>query len=212
MRLLGGGGDDGGQGVAQLFKLTLSRGVEQRQRAQVDGVVGILGVDGDGGAGRCSLAAVADADGAEEVLGVSQVGLNLGAAEALATLGLGLLLSIRVELGFGSSAGSLVLGDAIGLGLLVGLGLGEGLGLGLGSLALLLALYLGIFGGIPRVKDLVRGWSSVGWMTLREDGQRGGINSHRCHPLRRRTGGGGRRSREVKREGCCPRSPRRLGK
>jgi len=56
-------------------------------------VVGVRRVDDDGGAGRGALAGAADADAGEEVLGVLQVGLLLGAAQALALLGLGLVVA-----------------------------------------------------------------------------------------------------------------------
>ena len=157
--LLGGSGDDGGQSVAQLLKLTLSRGVEQRKRGNVDSVGRVLGVNDDGGAGGRSLAAVADANSAKHVLGVRKVGLLLGAAETFAALSLSLVLLFLLVLA-SRGAGGLVLSDALSLGLLVGLGLGKSLGLGLGGLALLLALYFGVFGGIPRIEDLMASYVS----------------------------------------------------
>lgn len=88
---------------------------------------------------------------------MGKVGILLGATEALATLRLGLILVAGrlAVLEAATGALSLVQGDALGLGLLVGGGLGVRLGLDLGSLALLLALYLGVLGGIPRVEDLM---------------------------------------------------------
>lgn len=47
-----------------------------------------------------------------------------------------------------------MLGNTLGLGFLVGGGFGISLGFGLGGLLSFLTLYLGIFGGIPRVEDL----------------------------------------------------------
>lgn len=154
VRLLGGGGDDGGQSVAQLLELSLSRRVEQRQGSKVDRVGRILRIEGDGSAGSSGFAAVADANLTKQVLGVTEVSLLLSTAEALAALSLSLLLlrSLLVDEGLG--ARGLVLSDTLSLGLLVRLGFGEGLDLGLSGLALLLALYLGILGGIPRVDNL----------------------------------------------------------
>jgi hypothetical protein len=84
-----------------------------------------------------------------------QVRLYLCTAESFAAFCLGLvfvaLLFIFSAL---TSTIGLVFGNALGLGFLVRGSFGEGLGLGLGGLALLLALYLGILGGIPRVKNL----------------------------------------------------------
>lgn len=81
-----------------------------------------------------------------------EVGLLLGGGEALALLGLGLLFRV---VPVAPLLKSLALGDLLGdtdrLGLLVGLGLGVGLGFGLGGLPFLLALDLGVFGGVPRV-------------------------------------------------------------
>ena len=59
-----------------------------------------------------------------------QVGVLLGAAQALTALGLGLLLVV-VALSELAGPLGLDLGDALSLGLLVGGGLGVGLGLGL---------------------------------------------------------------------------------
>jgi hypothetical protein len=158
VRLLGAGGQDGNQGGAQLLKLQLGGGVEEGQRSDVDGVVGVLAIDGDDGAGGLGLAVVADADVAkvtQEVLSVGKVRLLLGPTESLAALGLGLLLIGLVILESGFRAGGLVLGDALRLGLLARSRLSGGFGFGLGGLALLLALYLGVLCGIPRLEDLV---------------------------------------------------------
>lgn len=92
-----------------------------------------------------------------------KIGFLLRTAEALATLGLGLLLlALFVLLGTLSGTISLMGGDALGLALLVGGGLGLGLGLGLDGLALLFTLYLGVLGGIPGFEDLWRPASVVG--------------------------------------------------
>jgi hypothetical protein len=152
--LLAGGGDDGDQGGAQLLELQLGLGVEERQGGEVDRLGGVLGVEGNGGAGSGALAAVADANLAKEVLGVLQVGVLLGAAEALTALSLGLLLILLVRLGGAAGTLGLVLCDALALGLLVGGGGGGGLGLGLLGLLSLLTLCLGVIGGIPGVEDL----------------------------------------------------------
>ena len=77
-----------------------------------------------------------------------QVGVLLGAAQALTALGLGLLLVV-VALSELAGPLGLDLGDALSLGLLVGGGLGVGLGLGFGGLLGLLSLDLGILGGVP---------------------------------------------------------------
>ena len=154
--LFGVAGKNGGHGGAHRLKLLLGLGVEEGQGGQVDRVGGVLRVDDDGGAGGRGLAAGVEADGAKQVLGVMQIRLLLGAAQALAALGLGLLLAALL-VAFGTLPGALglVIGDALDLALLLGRGLGISLGLGLGRLSLLLALYLGVFGGIPRVEDLV---------------------------------------------------------
>lgn len=116
MRLLRAGRDDGCEGVAEGLELGLGRGVEEREIRNVDGVVGVLGVDDDGGSDSGGLAVVADANVAEEVLGVLQVGILLGATQAFAALsrslvlfaGLGILQAALGTLG-------LVRGDALGL-------------------------------------------------------------------------------------------------
>ncbi len=152
MCLLGVAGDDGAEHGAQLLELEFGGRPEERQGGEVDSLGRVARVDGHGAAGRGGLAVVADADAAEQVLGVAEVRLLLGAAEALALLALGLVLAFLV-VGFGLGAGALgqAVGDALGLGLLVGGGFGVGLGLGLGGLLCLFALDLGVFGGVPRV-------------------------------------------------------------
>ena len=151
VRLLGARRDDGAQGGAQLLELRLGRGLEDWERAEVDRLVGVVRVDDDVAGGR-GLAPAADADGAEEVLGVAEIGLLLGAAQALALLRLGLILAL-VLLGLGAGAGplGLAVGDSLGLALLVRGSLRLGLGLGFGSLLCLFALDFGVLSGVPRV-------------------------------------------------------------
>lgn len=159
MRLLGGGRDDGCQRVAQVLELGLGRGVEQRQGADVDSVVGVLAVDNNSGADGLALATAADAYISEEILSIPEIGLLLGAAEALAALGLCLLLVLRVVIILaGGGTRGLELGDTLGLALLGrSSSFGGGFGLSSSGLALLLALYLGVFGSIPGVEDLRKG-------------------------------------------------------
>ena len=83
-----------------------------------------------------------------------QVGLLLGATQALAALALG-LVGVQVVLVLGVAPPLVtVLFYPLGLGLLVCGGSGLGLGFGLGSLCGLFALRIGVFGGVPRVQDL----------------------------------------------------------
>jgi len=148
--LLGVGSKNRDESVAQSLKLGLGLGVEHGEGREVDGVVGVLGIDHHGASGGENLAAVADANGTEKILGVLEIGLLLGAAKALALLGLGLVVVARL-ISFLELAGTLghALSDALGLGLLVGSSLGLSLSLGLSSLLSLLALNLGVLGGVP---------------------------------------------------------------
>lgn len=152
MRLLRVAADDGDQRVAQGLELGLGVGVEEGDGGEVDRVRGVRGVDDDCGAGRGSLASAADADASEEVLGVLQVGLLLGTAQAFALLGLGLVVA-RFIFAFFCAAGLLgqLFGNALRPGLLVRGGFSCCLGLGLLGLFGLLALDIGVFGGVPRV-------------------------------------------------------------
>lgn len=162
MSLLGGAGDDGAEGLAEGGELSLGGRVEEGKVGNVHRVVRVVGVENDGSTDGGSLAVVADANLAKEILGVSQVCILLGAAKTLATLGGSLILVILAEEAFrftSTSTLGLVLGNTLGLGLLVGGGFGISLGLGLSSLLCLLALYLGVFGGIPGIEDLERGES-----------------------------------------------------
>jgi hypothetical protein len=150
VRLLRVGTDNRDHGVAEVLELGLGLGVEEREGGNVDRVVGVLGVDDNGGAGRGSLAGAADADAGKEVLGVPQVSLLLGLAQTLALLGLGLFVALLVApFREGCGLGCQLLGNALGLGLLVGGGFGVSLGLCLGGLLGLLALDFGVFGGVP---------------------------------------------------------------
>lgn len=152
VRLLGAAGEDGAEDVAQLFKLQFRGRLEQRQGRDINRLGWIARVDGNGAAGGRRLAPAADPDVSEQVFGVPQVGLLLGAAQALAALRLGLVVIavFLVGVGAGLRALRLALGYPLGLALLVGGGFGLGLGLRFGGLLGLLALNLGIFGGIPR--------------------------------------------------------------
>jgi hypothetical protein len=89
---------------------------------------------------------------------VLHISLLLGAAESLTAGGL-VLLFIGLFVGFLLETGSLglVLSDALSLGLLVGGSGSSSLGLGLFCLLCLLALYLGILGGIPVIDNLKKG-------------------------------------------------------
>lgn len=151
------GADEGHDDAAQVLELRLRLRVEQWQRAQVYGLGRVLRVDGYRGARGGGLPHAGGADPgaadaepriAEQVLGVLQVGVLLGAAQALTALGLGLLVVV-VALSELAGPLGLDLGDALSLGLLVGGGLGVGLGLGLCGLLGLLSLDLGILGGVP---------------------------------------------------------------
>lgn len=148
--LLGVGRDEGSNGGAELLELRLGGRVEDGQLANVDGAVGVLGIDSNRG-GLRSRAAGADTNIAKHVGGVPQIGVLLSLTESFAALSLGLLLVGLAILGLLLDSDSLVLGNALGLGLLCSGGGSNSLGLGLGGLLLLLTLDLGVFGGIPRV-------------------------------------------------------------
>lgn len=152
MSLAGVVGENRGQRGAEVLELCLGNGVEERHGGDVGSLGRVVGVDLHSRAGEDSLATGRDSDITEEILGVLQVGLLLGAAEALTTLSLGLLLARVV----GIEAGTLLLqlGDALSLALLVLLSLLESLGLCFLGLLGLFALDLGVFGGIPGVENL----------------------------------------------------------
>lgn len=154
LALLGVGRNDGHEDLTELLKLLLGLRVEDGQLGQVDGVGGVLGVNHDGRASDGAGTVIVDADFAKEVLGVVEVGLLLGSAQACAALGLVLLVFRLVLLGALAGSVGLVVGNALELGLFVGSGLGGELGLGFGGFALLFALYFRVFGGVPRVENL----------------------------------------------------------
>lgn len=116
VRLLRVGSDDGGKGVAEGLELGLGRGVEEGKIRNVDSVVGVLGVDDDGGADSGALTVVADTNVAEEILGVFQIGILLGTTETFAALGRSFLLVARLGI-LQTTLGTLglVRGDALGL-------------------------------------------------------------------------------------------------
>ncbi len=151
--LLGRRSDDGSQGIAQLLELALGRRVEERKVGNVDSLTGIVGVNDNSSASSMALTSTADTNVAKQVFGVLQVGFLLLTTKTVTTFGLSLLL-FRVIILSSERTGSLVLSNALSLGFLISLGLGEGLGLGFVSLLLLLALYLGIFSGVPRIENL----------------------------------------------------------
>lgn len=151
--LLGVGGEERGCRVAEGLELALGEWVEDWQGREIDGVVGVASGELDNAGGGVGLAAAADADGAKEILGVGKIGFLLGATETLTLLGLGFAVALGFLRELAGALG-LALGDALGLALLVGSGFGFGLGLGFGSLLCLLALYLGVLGGVPGVQDI----------------------------------------------------------
>lgn len=118
------------------------------QSAEVDGFGGVRGVgDGDGFGG----ALVADGQVAEELFGLSARAVDFLLAEAYTALLLGLVLvAIQVVASLPpQSVGLPMLLDALCLALLVRLGFCLGLCLCVGRLLRLLALDLGVFGGVP---------------------------------------------------------------
>lgn len=148
------GRKDGTQNCAEVVELSLGLGLEKGQLGNVDSVGRVAGVDDDSSSSGLGPAG-ADSDVSKHVGGVGEIGLLLGTSKSLTLLGLGLLDHLNVG-GVGLLLGSvgLVLSNTLALGLLCGGGGFSSLGLGLGSLALLLALYLGVFGGIPRIEDI----------------------------------------------------------
>lgn len=95
-----------------------------------------------------------------------EVSILLGLAETGSPLGLVLIAVVRsLSIGICLPLGLLFL-YPLCLALLVGGGFGFGLGLGLRCLSGLLALYFGIFGGVPGVENLVhsvRLWGKRWW-------------------------------------------------
>jgi hypothetical protein len=85
---------------------------------------------------------------------VLEIGVLLGAAQAITALGFGLVLvEVAAFLRLASALVAVFL-YPLGLGLLVGGGSGLGLGQSLFGLLCLFALDFGIFGGVPGVEDL----------------------------------------------------------
>lgn len=114
--LLGRARDNGSQGIAEVRELRFGRRVEEGQVGNVHGVVGIVGINNDGRTDSGSLAAVADTNVTEEVLRVGEIGILLGAAEALTALGRSLIVFAELcALVTQASTLSLVLGDTLGL-------------------------------------------------------------------------------------------------
>jgi hypothetical protein len=129
-----------------MGELVLGGGLEQRHGGQVDGLgrVGLV-ADDDGLGGTLVALGV---DGAEEVLGVGEIGVLLGPAQTSAAFRV--ILAARLIIGAGLLSSLLpVFLYPLGLGLLVCCGGGLGLGCGFFGLLGLLALYLGVFSGIP---------------------------------------------------------------
>jgi hypothetical protein len=190
-------GDDRSERLAESGELCLGGGVEEWEIGDVHGVVRVVRVDNHSSTNGSALAVVANANTTEEILGMSQVGVLLGATKTLATLGGSFVLLIAEEtllLALKSTLG-LVLGDTLSFGLLVGGSFGISLGLGLGSLLCLLAFYLGVFSGVPGVENLrgkgagqPRGGLSTAarYCPVGKEGEAEARDLHHCHPLRPR--------------------------
>lgn len=141
-----------GQRGRQPGELVLGGGLEERHGRQVDGLRGVGRVADDHGLRGAAVAVQIDV--AEQVLGVLEIRILLGAAQPGAFGGL-VLVTLGVLGFFGLlSPGAPVLLYPLRLALLLCGGFGLRLGLGLCCLGLLLPLYFGVFGGIPRVEDL----------------------------------------------------------
>lgn len=209
---LGVGRKDGTQNCAEVVELSLGLGLEKGQLGNVDSVGRVAGVDDDSSSSGLGPAG-ADSDVSKHVGGVGEIGLLLGASKSLTLLGLGLLDHLNVG-GVGLLLGSvgLVLSNTLALGLLCGGGGFSSLGLGLGSLALLLALYLGVFGGIPRIEDLVRRVGLVFQDTIEREAPCRDL--HRYRLPHRQTCGGQQQHRQPgeSQRSCYRRCPRRLCK
>jgi hypothetical protein len=136
---------EGNEGIAQGVELVLGGGLEQRHGGQVDGLGRVGLVANDDGLGGTLIAL--GIDGAEEVFGVGEIGVLLCPAQTSAAVRL-ILAAGLVGASFQSSLLPVFL-YPLGLGLLVCCGFGLGLGGGFFGLLSLLALYLGVFTGIP---------------------------------------------------------------
>jgi hypothetical protein len=151
--LLGLRGEQGDKDVGQAGELVLGGGLEQGHRGEIDGVGRVGAVGDDDGLGGTTVAVHVDVG--EKVRSVLEVGVLLGAAQAITALGLGLVLvEVAAFLSLASALVAVFL-YPLSLGLLVGGGSGLGLGQSLFGLLCLFALDLGILGGVPGVEDLL---------------------------------------------------------
>jgi hypothetical protein len=144
------GGQQRHERVAHALELQLGLRVEEGQGGEIHRRARVLGVEDDSLRGGLRAAVIADADAAEQVLGVLEIGLLLGAAQALAARALVLLVGRGVAVLLQQQLlGGDALGDALRLVLLVRGSLGVSLGLLRGGGGGLLALDLGVLGGVP---------------------------------------------------------------
>lgn len=144
---------EGNENVAQPGELVLGGGLEQGHGRQVDRVGGVFAVGNDDSLGGTAVAVQVDV--ADQIGGVLQIGLLLGAAQAITALGLSLVRVVVVAVLSLLPPLLTMLFYPLRLGLFIR-GRGSlGLGLSLGGLLRLLALYLRVLGCIPRVKNLL---------------------------------------------------------
>lgn len=152
LRLLRVRGEQREEGIRQAGELILGGGLEQRHRGQIDGLGRVGAVADDDSLGRTTVTVHINVR--KEIRGVLKVGVLLRPAQALAALGLSLVgVKVRVLLGLSPPLVT-VLFYPLRLGLFARRRGSLGLGLSFRRLCRLLALYLRIFGRIPRVKDL----------------------------------------------------------
>lgn len=145
-------GEQGDEDVGQTGELVLGGRLEERHRGEIDGVGRVGTVGDDNGLGGTAVAVHVDV--CEKIRSVLEVGVLLGAAQAITALGLGLVLvEIGLFLGLAPALVAVLL-YPLGLGLLVGGSGGLGLCEGLFGLLGLLALYFGVFSRVPGVEDL----------------------------------------------------------
>jgi hypothetical protein len=145
VRFLGVRGEERQKNLGQTGELVLGDGIEQRHGGQVNGIGGIACIGNNDSLGGALVAL--EVDLAEQIRGVGEISLLLGLAQTGTTVGL--ILAIGC---IGSLKLSALLPEflyPLGLRLLVGGGEGLGFGLSFGGLLDLLALYLGVFGGVP---------------------------------------------------------------
>lgn len=162
LRLLGVGGDQRDQGIGQTGELVLSRRLEEGHRGEINGVGRVGRVSDDDSLGSTAVAVHVDVR--EEIGRVLEVRVLLLSAHTFAALSLGLIRIEVAGVGFVETALLAVLFYPLGLGLFVGESSGLFRGLGFLGLLGLLALYLGVFGGVPRVENLLirkRGYISA---------------------------------------------------